>query len=55
MTIQTLKKERKCKNSVVFKADKSEKNPMVTSIYLMNKAYEDLDSPEEINISVSRT
>ncbi|GAH75441.1 unnamed protein product [marine sediment metagenome] len=46
---ETLKRERMCKNSVLFKAAGPK---VVTGLYLMKGAYESLGGPSEIEITV---
>ena len=46
-----LKKTKECKHSVRF--DSEEANPkVVSSVYLLNPAYEALEKPDEIEVTV---
>lgn len=46
----TMSLSRSCKHSVVFEAKKGD---VFQSVYLMNKAYEELGKPAVITITVS--
>ncbi len=47
--------DAKKKHSVLFKPDADEKQPAITGFYLMNHAFEELDSPKKITLTVEST
>jgi len=49
--VATLKLKKKCKNSVRFDDESVEPN-VVSSLYLLNPAYEALGKPSDIEISI---
>ena len=47
-----MKRERFCKNSVVFKPAGVPEVDSLRAIYLMNEAYDKLDKPEIIKLTI---